>query len=112
MSLSHLLQLHDAIIQENCDPRKGDPNSKYTTYQQDIVSYTLHFIDKTATPYIEDFLIDNRFRWKLIMKVCNEYHCWTITRHWQRMKYAKGVLHALGCHHLGKDTNRQHGDCC
>ena len=101
VSLSHLLQLHDVIIQENGDPRKGELNSKYTIYKYEMVSYPLHFVGKTAAPYIEDFAIDNRFGWKLIMKVCNEYHCWTIIRPWQRAKYTKGVLHALGYHHLG-----------
>ena len=35
--LSHLICVHDMVIQDNMDRRKGEPNSNYITHQQEMV---------------------------------------------------------------------------
>ena len=48
--LSHLIRVHDVVIQKNGDPRKGEANSIYITHQYEMIARTLYFVDNDSAP--------------------------------------------------------------
>ena len=100
--LSYVVRENQEVLAEADDPPFGDPDSNYTTIEEEMIARAPHL---NAHDVPEDTFVTDRQRvWDLIAGITREHECWTHVRPAQRTRDGRMAFRRLWDHFLGPNN--------
>lgn len=82
-------------------PAGDDPQTNYTSKQDELIARAPHKIDKAQDAFTPTYMTDRARVWELISELCRDQDCWSYVRPAQRTRDGRLAFTGLKGHYLG-----------